>query len=120
MVRNVSDSQIFLKKGVQVVQVMSASPVLPMELSLEMEATLGAESQPKPMSMAARQKLLEKLNRDGLAHWFPENAVAVRLTTMCLHWRAMSWVVPVPLSMRYASRTASLLRSGSGVYLLPC
>ena len=41
VVRNVSDSQIFLKKGVPVVWVVSAMLVLPVELSLEMEATLG-------------------------------------------------------------------------------
>ena len=39
MVRNMSDSHIFLKKGVPVAHVMSASPVPPMELSPEMEAT---------------------------------------------------------------------------------
>ena len=68
MVRNVSDSHIFLKKGVPVAQVMSASLVPPVELSPEMEATLGMESQPKPMSVAARQeKLVEKLKLDRLA-----------------------------------------------------
>ena len=39
---------------------------------------------------------------------------------MCLHWRAMNWVVLVPSSMRFASRTASLSRNGSSVYLHPC
>ena len=52
VIRNVSDSHIFLKKGVQVAQVVSASLVPPTELSLEMEATLGVESQPEPMSVA--------------------------------------------------------------------
>ena len=46
MVRNMSDSHIFLKKGVQMVHVVSASPVLPTELSPEMEATLGTEAKP--------------------------------------------------------------------------
>ena len=79
MVRNISDSHIFLKKGVPVARVMSASLVLPTELSPEMEAALGTESQPKPMSVTARQeKLLEKLNLDGLADRSPVNAVAVR------------------------------------------
>ena len=41
VVRNVSDSQIFLKKGVPVVRVVSALLVPPMELSPELEATLG-------------------------------------------------------------------------------
>ena len=74
VVRNVSGSNIFLKKGVPVVWVVSASLVPPAKLSPEMEATLGVESQPKPMLVAVRQeKLLEKLNLDGLVHWSPEN-----------------------------------------------
>ena len=44
VVRNISDSHIFLKKGVPVVQVVSASLVPPAEFLLEMEATLGTES----------------------------------------------------------------------------
>ena len=39
-----SDSHIFLKKGVLVTWVVSASLMQPAELSPEMEATLGAES----------------------------------------------------------------------------
>ena len=86
VVRNMSDSHIFLKKGVPVARVMSASLVPPVELSPEMEAALGAESRPKPMSMAVRQeKLLEKLNLDGLAHWSPENAAAVRELVLAYH-----------------------------------
>ena len=38
VVRNMSESPIFLKKGVHVVRVVSASPVSPTELSPEMEA----------------------------------------------------------------------------------
>ena len=72
VVRNVSDSQIFLKKGVPVAQIVSASLVPPVE------AVLGMESRPEPLSVAARQeRLLEKSNLDGLAHWSPENAVAM-------------------------------------------
>ena len=79
VVRNMSDSHIFLKKGVLVAQVMSASPVPPTELSPEMEAVLGVEARPEPMSVVVRQeKLLEKLDLDGQAHWSPGNAVAVR------------------------------------------
>ena len=51
-----------------------------------MEAALGMESRPKPLSVAVRQeKLLEKLNLDGLAHWSPENAVAVRELVLAYH-----------------------------------
>ena len=86
VVRNVSDSHIFLKKGVPVARVVSASLVQPAELSPEMEATLGAESRPEPMLVAARQeKLLEKSNLDGLAHWSPENAVAARELVLAYH-----------------------------------
>ena len=86
VVRNVSDSHIFLKKGMPVVQVVSTSLVPPTELSPEMEATLGMESRPEPLSVAVRQeKLLEKLNLDGLAHWSPENVVAVRELVLACH-----------------------------------
>ena len=64
-VRNVSDSHIFLKKGVPVARVVSASLVQPVKLSPEMEATLGVESRPEPLSVAERQEKLEKLNLDG-------------------------------------------------------
>ena len=81
VVRNMSDSHIFLKKGVPV-----ASPVPPTELSLEMEAVIGTEARPEPMLVVARQeKLLEKLNLDGLVHWSPGNAVAVRELVLAYH-----------------------------------
>ena len=86
VVRNVSDSQIFLKKGAPVERVVSTMLVSPTELSPEMEATLGEESRPEPLSVAVRQeKLLEKLNLDGLAHWSPENAVAARELVLAYH-----------------------------------
>ena len=64
---------------------MSASPVPPTELSPEMEATLGIEARLEPMLVVVRQeKLLEKLNLDGLAHWSPKNAeVAKELVLAC-------------------------------------
>ena len=75
MVRNMSDSHIFLKKGVPVTRVMSVSLVPPTELSPEVEATLGTEAKPEPLSVMARQeKLLQKLNLDRLAHWSLRNA----------------------------------------------
>ena len=86
MVRNMSNSHIFLKKGVPVAHVMSASPVPPAVLSLEMEASLGAEAKPEPMLVAARQeKQLEKLNLDGLAYWFLRNAVVARELVLAYH-----------------------------------
>ena len=86
MVRNMSDSHIFFKKGVLVVRVMLASLVPRTELLPEMEATLGTEAKPEPMSVVVRQeKLLEKLNLDGLAHWSPRNAAAVRELVLAYH-----------------------------------
>ena len=82
MVRNMSDSHIFLKKGVPVAHVILASLVPPTELSLEMEATLGTEAKLEPM---VRQKLLEKLNLDRLAHWSPRNAVVARDLVLAYH-----------------------------------
>ena len=86
MVRNMSNSHIFLQKGVPVVHVISASLVPPTELSLEMEATLGMEAKPEPMSVMVRQeKLLEKLNLDGLAHWSLRNAAVARELVLAYH-----------------------------------
>ena len=86
VVRNMSDSYIFLKKGVPVARVVSVSLVQPVKLSPEMEATLGTESRPKPLSVAVRQeKLLEKLNLDGLANWSPENAAVARELVLAYH-----------------------------------
>ena len=80
-----SDSQIFLKKGMPVVRVVSASLVPPMELSPELEAALGKESRPEPLSVAARQeKLLEKLNLEGFP-LVPENVVVVRELVLAYH-----------------------------------
>ena len=86
MVRNMSDSHIFLRKGVPVAHVMSASPVPPAELLPEMEAALGVEAKPEPMLVAARQeKLLEKLNLDRLAYWSLRNAVVARELVLAYH-----------------------------------
>ena len=65
---------------------MSASSVSPTELLLEMEATLGMEAKPEPMLVVERQeKLLEKLDLDGLAHWSPRNAAVVRELVLAYH-----------------------------------
>ena len=86
VVRNMSNSHIFLKKGVPVVRVVSASPVPPAELSPEMEAVLDTEARSEPMLVVVRQeKLLGKLNLDGLAHWSPGNAAVVRELVLAYH-----------------------------------
>ena len=60
VIRNMSESSVFLKKGVQVARVVSAWPVELAELSLEMEAALGGENKRQPLSVGEQQeKLLE-------------------------------------------------------------
>ena len=86
MVKNMSNSHIFLKKGMSVVHVISAPPVPPTELSPEMEAALGMEAKSEPMSVMVRQeKLLKKLNLDRLAHWSPRNAAVARELVLAYH-----------------------------------
>ena len=66
--------------------VVSESPVPTMELSSEMEATLGAEATQKPMSVTAwQEKLLEKVNLDGLSNWAPQNAAAAQDLILAFH-----------------------------------
>ena len=79
MVRNMLESPVFLKKGVQVVQGVSTSPVPPAELSPEMEAALGTETMWEPMSVTTHQdKLHNKLNVDNLSNWTPWNVAAAK------------------------------------------
>ena len=86
LIGNMSNSHIFLKKGVPVACVVSVSPVPSTELLLEMEATLGTEVKPEPILVVARQeKLLKKLNLDGLAHWSLRNAAVVRELVLAYH-----------------------------------
>ena len=86
VVRNMSESPIFLRKGVQVAQVVSASPVPSTELFTEMEATLGMEAVQEPMSLTTQQeKLLEKLNLDGLSNCTPQNTVTAWDLVLAFH-----------------------------------
>ena len=81
-----SKSPIFLKNGVQVAWVVLASPVPHVELSTEMEAALGMETVQKPMSVTTQQeKLLEKLNLDGLSNWTPQNTAAAEDLILAFH-----------------------------------
>ena len=48
VVRNMSESLIFLKKGMQVARVVSVLPVPPAEISPEMEAVLGQRTGGNP------------------------------------------------------------------------
>ena len=86
VVRNMSESPIFLKKGVQVAWVVYALLVPPMELSPEMEATLETETVQEPKSVTACQEnLLEKLNQDGLSNWTLQNVEAAKELVFAFH-----------------------------------
>ena len=67
-----------------------------------MEAALSVESQPEPMSVVVRQeKLLEKLNLDGLVHWSSENAVVVReLLLFALDSNKLGWTSAIEHEIR--------------------
>ena len=63
-----------------------ACPVLPMELSPKVEAALGAETTLEPMMVAMwQEKLLKKLNLDGLSNWGPRNMAAARELILAFH-----------------------------------
>ena len=86
VVRNMLESPVFLKKGVQVAWVVSASPVPPVELSPKMEAALGTETVWEPMSVTTRQEnLLDKLNLDSLSIWTLWNAAAAKELVLAFH-----------------------------------
>ena len=86
VVQNMSDSPIYLKKGVQIARVVSAVPIPAAKLSPKMEATLGSEAHQEPMPVSTcQERLLEKLNLDGLSNWSPRNAAAARELVLAFH-----------------------------------
>ena len=86
VVRNMSESLVFLKKGMRVAWVVSTSLVLSTELSMEMEAVLGTVDRRSSLLVTEQQrKLLEKLNLDGLSNWTPQNAMAACELVLIFH-----------------------------------
>ena len=77
VVRNVTDQAIFLKRGTRVVHIVSATLAPPEETP----STQGEDAHaPKECMMVqeGQDKLLEKLNLDGLSQWTPRNAAIAR------------------------------------------
>ena len=65
---------------------VSALPVPPTELSPDIEAALGVEKAHQPMTVTAwQEKLLKKLNLDGLSNWTPRNMASVRKLVLAFH-----------------------------------
>ena len=86
VVRNMYKSSISLKKGVQVARSVSMWPILPVELSPELESILRMEDKQEPLSVVEQQKkLLEKLNLDGLSNCTPQNAVVAQDLVLAFH-----------------------------------
>ena len=83
VVRNVTDQAIFLKKGVQVAHVVSAD-LAPLDEAPSKQED--AQTVKERMMVRERQdKLLEKLNLDGLSEWTPHNAATARELLLSYH-----------------------------------
>ena len=86
MVWNMTDSGIFLKKGVHVAHVVSATLVPPVEVPSEEEPVKGTEETWEWLSVQERQKkMMDKLNLDGLSEWSLCNAATVRELLFSYH-----------------------------------
>ena len=84
VVWNMTEQAIFLKKGARAAHVVSATLAPPEETP-----TLGEDDAHAPkecMTVQERQdKLLEKLNLDGLSEWTPRNAAITRELLLSYH-----------------------------------
>ena len=84
--QNVSESPIYLKKGVQVTRLVSAMPIPPSMPALASGEAAALEAITEPLSMAEWQvKLLEKLDLSGLRNWAPRNAEAAEQLVLSYH-----------------------------------
>ena len=84
VVQNMMDSAIFLKRGAHVVHIVSATLVSPEEVPLEEEQVVQVPRE--RLSVQERQeKLLDKLNLDGLSEWSPRNAAIARELLLSYH-----------------------------------
>ena len=84
VVRNMTDQAIFLKKGTRVAHIVSATLAPPEETPSTQDEDAHA---PKECMMVQEQqdKLLEKLNLDGLSQWTPHNAAIARELLLSYH-----------------------------------
>ena len=80
-----TNSAIFLKKGVHVAHVVSAMLVPPAE-RLSEEPVKGVEVPQEGMSVQEqKEKMIDKLNLNGLSEWSPCNAATVRELLFSYH-----------------------------------
>ena len=84
VVRNMTDQAIFLKKGTRVAHIVSAT-LAPLEETPSTQDE-DAHALKECMTVQERQdKLLEKLNLDGLSQWTPRNAAIARELLLSYH-----------------------------------
>ena len=84
VVRNMTDKAIFVKKGAHVAHIESAMLAPPEEAPSEHHEDVQAPKE--HMTVQERQdKLLEKLNLDGLSEWTPRNAAIARELLLSYH-----------------------------------
>ena len=124
VVRNITDKAIFLKKGARVAHVVSAMLAPPEEMPSEQDED--AQASKEHMTVKERQdKLLEKLNLNGLSEWTPRNATIAREFLLSYH-DAFALepdklgCTSAPLSMRFASVMMNHSRSDLDTYLHLC
>ena len=86
VMRNVSESPIYLKKGIQAARLVPAMLVLPSAPVLASGEAGPLEGVAEPLSVAEQQvKLLEKLDLSGLRNWAPSNAAAAEQLVLSYH-----------------------------------
>ena len=86
VVWNMTYSAIFLKKGMYIVHVVSAMLVPPAELPLEEETVEGMEVPQEQLSVKEwQEKMMDKLNLDGLSEWSPCNPSTMRELLFSYH-----------------------------------
>ena len=84
VVQNMTDQAIFPKKGARVVHIVSAMLAPPEEMLSKQDEDVHALKE--CMTVQERQdKLLEKLNLNGLSEWTPCNATIARELLLSYH-----------------------------------
>ena len=86
VVPNITNSAIFLKRGVCVAHVLSATLVPSAELPPEEETVEGVEAPQEQLSVQKQQeKMMDKSNLDSLSEWSPYSTATVRELLFSYH-----------------------------------
>ena len=85
VVRNVTDKAIFLKKDAWVAHIASVMLAPPEEAPSEQDEDMHKHLKEHMMVQERQEKLMEKLNLDGLSEWTPHNASIARELLLSYH-----------------------------------